>query len=286
MGGRIAANLLAAGYSLTVYDVNEDRRRALANAVPAGSPAEVAARSDVVFLSLPDTVDVLDVAAGTNGIIEGAHRGLVIVDHSTVSPMTVHQLAEKFSPLGVEWLDAPVSGGPAGAEAATLTIMIGGNEATFERCMHLFRATAKSVHYMGASGSGVTTKIVNQLAVGIETMAMFEAFTLGVKAGIKSRRLFEVLRTSSSGCWAMEKLVPAVLLSNREREEPAAWFALRLQHKDMRLAVETASALHVPLAMGALSRQLYAIAEGQGWGNRDQVSAINLYADYAGIQEW
>ena len=84
----------------------------------------------------------------------------------------------------------------------------------------------------------------------------------------------------------MERLVPAVLLSNRAREEPAAWFALRLQHKDMRLAVETASAFRVPLAMGALSQQLYAIAEGQGWGNRDQVSAVNLYADYVGIEQW
>jgi 3-hydroxyisobutyrate dehydrogenase-like beta-hydroxyacid dehydrogenase len=164
--------------------------------------------------------------------------------------------------------------------------MVGGNEAAFERCQPVFKATAKNVRYMGASGMGATTKIVNQLGVGIATMAMFEAFTLGVAAGIDARRLFEVLRTSSSGSWAMEKLGPAVLLANRSREVPAAWFALRLQHKDMRLAVETASALKVPLAMGTLSQQLYAVAEGQGWGNRDQVSAVNLYADYVGIEQW
>lgn len=286
MGGRIARNLTWAGYPLTVFDADEAKRETFPNADPVESPAEVAANSDIVFLSLPDTPEVLDVAIAKDGIIAGAHPGLVVVDHSTVAPMTPQRLTKELKPLGVEWLDAPVSGGPAGAQAATLTIMVGGSEEAFERCRPVFRATATNVHYMGASGSGATTKIVNQLAVGIETMAMFEAFTLGVAAGISGQRLLEVLRTSSSGCWAMEKLVPAVLLSNRAREEPAAWFALRLQHKDMRLAVETASAFRVPLAMGALSQQLYAIAEGQGWGNRDQVSAVDLYADYVGIEQW
>ncbi|MGE0005352.1 MAG: NAD(P)-dependent oxidoreductase [Parvibaculaceae bacterium] len=287
MGGRIARNLARAGYPLTVFDADREKREGFPDARPAGSPAEVACASDIVFLSLPDTPDVLDVATGRDGIVAGARPGLIVVDHSTVAPMTAERLTRELGPLGVEWLDAPVSGGPAGAEAATLTIMVGGSEAALERCRPVFGATSRHVHYMGAAGTGATAKIVNQLAVGIATMAMFEAFTLGVAAGIGGQRLLEVLRTSSAGCWAMEKkLAPAVLLSNRAREEPAAWFALRLQHKDMRLAVETASAFGVPLAMGALSRQLYAIAEGQGWGDRDQVSAVDLYADYVGIERW
>jgi 3-hydroxyisobutyrate dehydrogenase-like beta-hydroxyacid dehydrogenase len=200
--------------------------------------------------------------------------------------MTARRLGNELALLGVDWLDAPVSGGPAGAEAGTLTIMVGGKASSFERCRPVLESIGRNIQYMGAAGTGATTKIVNQLAVGIQTMAMFEAFALGVSAGIDARRLFEVLRTSSSGSWVMDNLIPAVLLKNRIREEPAAWFALRLQHKDMRIAVETASALNVPLAAAALSTQLYAVAQGLGWGNQDQVAAIGLYADYVGIHRW
>jgi 3-hydroxyisobutyrate dehydrogenase len=288
MGSRIARNLQHAGYPLTVYDIDPGAVRSFeeAGARSAGSPREVAKNADVVLLSLPDSPQVLETTTGPEGIITGAHAGLVVIDHSTIAPMTSRRLARELEPLGVEWLDAPVSGGPRGAEAGTLTIMVGGKQATFERCRPIFAVTGKSIEYMGGTGTGATTKVVNQLAVGIETMAMSEALTLGVAAGIDAHRLYEVLRTSSSGCWVMENLIPAVLLTNRLREDPAAWFALRLQHKDMRIAVDTASALNVPLAAGALSEQLYAIAEGQGWGNQDQVAAINLYANYVGIERW
>ncbi|HVY99126.1 MAG TPA: NAD(P)-dependent oxidoreductase [Dongiaceae bacterium] len=288
MGSRIAENVLRAAGALIVHDASEAATVAFAakGARAARTPREVAENADVIFLSLPDSPEVLEVATGPDGIGAGGAEGLAVIDLSTVAPMTPRRLAAEFSARGMAWLDAPVSGGPSGAAAGTLTIMVGGDQAAFDRCRPFFDMIGKNIRYMGASGTGATTKVVNQLAVGIETMAMFEAFTLGVAAGIDAKRLHEVLRTSSSGCWAMENLAPAVLLANRSREEPAAWFALRLQHKDMRIAVETASALNVPLAAGALSAQLYAIAEGQGWGNQDQVSAVNLYADYVGIERW
>lgn len=288
MGARVAENLRRAGYPMTVFDLGSAAVEAFKTrgASPAGSPREVARNADVIFLSLPDSPDVMEVATGPEGILKGAHPGLVVIDLSTVAPMVPRRLAPEFQKLGMDWLDAPVSGGPKGAAAGTLTIMVGGTRSTFDRCRPVFDAIGTNIQYMGGSGTGATTKVVNQLAVGISTMAMFEAFTLGVKAGIDAKRLHEVLRTSSSGCWVMDNLIPAVLLSNRQREEPAAWFALRLQHKDMRIAVETASALGVPLAAGTLSAQLYAVAEGQGWGNRDQVSAIDLYANYVGIEAW
>lgn len=133
---------------------------------------------------------------------------------------------------------------------------------------------------------GSVTKIVNNMAAGIQIIAMAEAFTLGVKAGIDARRLFEVLRTSSAGCWIMERLVKDVLLENRLEETPAPLFALKLEHKDLRLAVATGSALNVPLAAGALAEQMFAMAEGQGWGNLDHMAVIKLYSDYAGIKKW
>jgi 3-hydroxyisobutyrate dehydrogenase-like beta-hydroxyacid dehydrogenase len=288
MGSRIAENLRRTGHPLIVYDVAASAVGAFEakGARGARSPREVAENADVVFLSLPDSPQVLEVVTGRDGISAAGRKGVVVIDLSTVAPMTSQRLAKELEGLGMAWLDAPVSGGPSGAAAATLTIMAGGGRDVFDRCRPLFDAIGKNIHYMGGTGTGATTKVVNQLAVGIETMAMFEAFTLGVAAGIDAKRLHEVLRTSSSGSWVMDNLAPAVLLSNRSREEPPAWFALRLQHKDMRIAVETASALNVPLAAGTLSAQLYAIAEGQGWGNQDQVSAVNLYADYVGIASW
>jgi 3-hydroxyisobutyrate dehydrogenase-like beta-hydroxyacid dehydrogenase len=288
MGSRMARSMMRAGLELVVFDVNHETLLGFEKegARPAAGPGAVAAQVDFLHLSLPDSPDVIAVAKGPGGIVEGAHDGLIVVDHSSIAPLVSRQLAQDMAAHGIDWLDAPVSGGPAGAAAGTLTLMIGGRAEALERCRPVLESIGKNIEHMGGSGTGGTTKVVNQLAVGIQAMAVFEAFTLGVTAGIPAERLFEVLRTSSSGSWVMEKLVPAVLLSNREREAPAAWFALRLQHKDMRLAVETASGLNVPLAAGALSGQLYAIAEGLGWGNQDQVSAINLYADYVGIESW
>jgi 3-hydroxyisobutyrate dehydrogenase len=288
MGARIAGNLLQAGYPLAVCDRDPRAVRTLeaAGASAAASPRAVAEQSDIVLLSLPDSPDVIEVATGADGLVEGAHDGLVILDHSTVGPMTARHLSERLEPLGVDWLDAPVSGGPKGAAAATLTIMVGGRQTAFERCRPVLAAIGKRLEYLGPSGAGATAKIVNQLVVGIATMGAFEAFTLGVAAGIDAARLHQVLRTSSAGSWVLENLIPAVLLANRQREEPAPWFALSLQHKDLRIAVETASALDVPLAAGALSAQLYAVAEGLGWGNRDQVGAVGLYADAVGIERW
>ncbi len=288
MGSRMAKNLMKAGYKLVVHDIDAGAVKALGKegVEAAKSPREVAEKVDILLLSLPDSPEVIGVATGTDGIMAGAHPGLVVLDHSTVAPSTPQKLAQEFAPHGVQWLDAPVSGGPTGAEAATLTIMVGGDRKSFDRCEPVLKAMGKNIEYMGAIGMGATTKIVNNFAAGINIIAVCEAFTLGVKAGIDPQRLFEVLRTSSSGSWIMENLVPGVVLANRLSEEPAPRFALRLMHKDLRLAVATASALKVPFAAGTLAEQMFAIAEGQGWGNQDHMAVIKLYANYVGIEKW
>jgi 3-hydroxyisobutyrate dehydrogenase len=288
MGSRMAKNLLGAGYKLVVHDVDKATIAGLPQDKVefAQTPQEVAAKVDMVLLSLPDSPEVFQVATGPNGIMAGAHDGLIVLDHSTVAPSTPQTLVKEFEPHGVKWLDAPVSGGPNGAEAATLTIMIGGDKEAFERSRPVLEAMGKNIEYMGASGMGATTKIVNNFAAGINIIAVSEAFTLGAAAGIDPSRLFEVLRTSSSGSWVMENLIPSVVLTNRLNEEPAPRFALRLMHKDLRLAVATASALKVPFAAGTLAEQMFAIAEGQGWGNQDHMAVIKLYADYVGIKQW
>lgn len=288
MGSHMARNILSAGHELHVYDVNKAAVSTLvdAGAVYADSPAALAAAVDQVHLSLPDSPDVLDVAIGNNGLTHGGNDGLIIVDHSTIAPKVSQQLEADLGVKGIRWLDAPVSGGPAGAKAATLTIMVGGSPEAFEAVRPVLSAIGKNLEYMGGSGLGATTKVVNQLVVGIAAMAMCESFSLAAAAGISAKRTHEVLSKSSAACWVLDKIIPAVLLPNRQDEIPAVWFALRLQHKDARIAVDTARELGVPLAAGSLAAQLYAIAEGQGWGKRDQMATIDLYANYIGIENW
>jgi 3-hydroxyisobutyrate dehydrogenase-like beta-hydroxyacid dehydrogenase len=282
MGARVARNLLKAGYPVVVYDPAAAAVEPLVDdgAEAAAGAGDAAARVDVLFLSLPDSPQVLAVA---EDVAASGRDGLVVFDLSTVAPSTPQKLAAELAPRGITWLDAPVSGGPSGAENATLTIMIGGDEAAVERCRPVLQTIGRNVEYMGPSGMGATTKLVNQLAIGIQMVAMFEAFTLGVKAGIDARRLWEVLRTSTSRCWVMEELVQKVVLENAF-ETPR--FALRLMHKDLRLAVETASAYRTPAAATALAEQMFAVAEGLGWGERDHMAVIELYANWAGIERW
>ncbi|MGH6643957.1 MAG: NAD(P)-dependent oxidoreductase, partial [Bradyrhizobium sp.] len=181
MGARVAENLQRADYPMTMFDPNSAAVETFETrgASAAASPAEVARNADIIFLSLPDSPDVMAVATGPEGILTSGHPGLVVIDLSTVAPMVPRRLAAEFQKLGMDWLDAPVSGGPKGAAAGTLTIMVGGTRSTFDRCRPVFDAIGTNIQYMGGSGTGATTKVVNQLAVGIETMAMFEAFTLG-----------------------------------------------------------------------------------------------------------
>ena len=288
MGSRMAGHLLEAGHKLTVYDVNPAVVQTYVGrgAEAAASPAEVARRSDVVHLMVPDTPEVMAAATGPGGIMEGAHDGLVAVDHSTVAPSTPQRLSAEFADKGMTWLDAPVSGGPNGAEAATLTIMIGGDPDAAERVRPILQLMGRNIEYMGPSGLGSTMKLVNNFCSGINILAVSEAFTLGAAAGIEPKRLFEVMRTSSAASWVLENLIPNVVLANRLDEEPAPRFALRLMHKDMRLAVAAASALKVPLAAGSLAETMFAVAEGQGWGNQDHMAVIKLYAKYVGIDKW
>jgi 3-hydroxyisobutyrate dehydrogenase len=285
MGSRMCANLLKDGFPLVVFDLAADSiaRLTADGATAAASPADLAGKVDVLLLSLPNAPDVEAVAFGEDGIVTGAREGLVVVDHTTLAPAAAQGFAERIAGAGVSWLDAPVSGGPAGAAAGTLTIMIGGEEAALERFRPVLDCVGGQIEYMGASGLGATTKIVNQLACSIEMLAMFEAFTVGAAAGIPARKLWDVLHTSSSRCWIMEDVTPPVVLEN---EFDDARFALKLMHKDVKIALETAESLRVPAAGVALSESLYSIAEGRGWGDKDHMAVINLYGEAAGIDRW
>lgn len=285
MGGRNCDNLLKAGVNVVVHDQDPAAvdRLVAAGAKAAGTPREIAERCDVIMLSLPDTPQVEEVTFGDDGLVAGARPGQVIVDLSSVAPTTPQRISELLRPRELYWLDAPVSGGPAGAASGSLTIMVGGDEVALASVRAILEIIGGRIEYMGASGMGATTKTINQLAIGIQMMAMAEAFTVGTKAGIPARRLFEVLSTSTSRCWVMEELVKNVVLEN-DFDNPR--FAIRLIAKDMRIASQYASDLKVPSAATALSAQMFSMAEGLGWGDKDQMAVMKLFGDAVGIDEW
>ena len=180
MGKSIARNILKAGFPLVVHNRSRAAVEELAaeGAIPAGSPAEVAGQVDVVFTNLPDSPDVERVALGKDGIIEGAHSGLIFVDNSTIKPVTARHIARVLGAQGVQCLDAPVSGGDIGARNATLVIMVGGPAEALERVMPVFMAMGKTVTHVGGAGAGQTVKLVNQVLVVGNCLAMCEALLL------------------------------------------------------------------------------------------------------------
>jgi 3-hydroxyisobutyrate dehydrogenase-like beta-hydroxyacid dehydrogenase len=285
MGSRNCENLLKAGVSLIVHDQNAEvvDRLVESGAKSASTPSEVARRADVILLSLPDTPQVEDVTFGEDGLVEGTRPGQVIVDLSSVAPTTPQRISGLLHARDVHWLDAPVSGGPAGAAAGSLTIMVGGDESVLDSVKPILEIIGERIEYMGASGMGATTKTINQLAIGIQMMAMAEAFTVGTKAGIPAKRLYEVLSTSTSRCWVMTELVKNVVLEN-DFDNPR--FAIRLIAKDMRIAAQYAQDLKVPSAATALSSQMFSMAEGLGWGEKDQMAVMKLFGNATGIDEW
>lgn len=281
----MVTNLLVAGHDVVVLDTNPASVQAMVDlgATIATDAKDLASQVDLVQLSLPDSPEVEQVTFGESGLVAGARPGLIVADHSSVAAATPQKISEAVRGQGITWLDAPVSGGPAGAAAGTLTIMVGGDEAALQTIRPILEVIGKNIEYMGPSGMGAMTKTINQLAIGVQMLAMAEAFTLGRKAGIPTKRLLEVLRTSTSRCWVMEELVTNVVAEN-DFDNPR--FSIRLISKDIRIASQTAKSLGVPAAATALVEQMFAIAEGNGWGAKDQMAVFNLYGKAVGIDTW
>lgn len=272
MGRPMCCNLLKAGFSLTVHNRSRGPVDELAaqGATPATSPAEVAQRSDVVLTCLPDVPAVEDVYLGRNGILEHVRSGQVLVDHSTVGLSTSHRLHDAARAKGAGFLDAPVSGGPAGAQSATLTIMVGGDREAFERALPVFQAMGKHIHYVGGPGSGTIIKLANQLLVAIHTAATAEALVLCAKAGVNPKTALDVLGTSYGASAMLNRHGPMIL---ERRFDPGTPVDLIL--KDLRLILELGDAASVRLLMGSLAQQVFAEASALGLGPRDMAALVH-----------
>lgn len=244
MGRPMACNLLKAGYPLWVY---ARRREALASLTAAGtrecaSPQEVAAHADVTFVMVSDTGDVEEVLLGETGFIHGARKGTVVVDMSTISPSATRAMAAKLARRGVEMLDAPVSGGEAGAISGSLSIMVGGNPEVFSRVKPFFDCLGKNIVHVGANGAGQVAKACNQIIVALGIEAVSEAFTFARKNGVDAAKVREALMGGFAGSKILE-VHGRRMLENDFRPG----FKACLHRKDMRIVMETARALGLSL---------------------------------------
>jgi 3-hydroxyisobutyrate dehydrogenase len=282
MGGRMVANLLEAGHELHVHDVRRAAAQPLeeAGAHWATSPRAAAEAAEVVLTSLPGPKEVAAVALGDDGVLQGARAGEVYADLSTSSVGLIQRIAQVAAERDVAVLDAPVSGGPRGAQYATLQIMVGGDETVYERIRHVLLTIGDKVSYMGPVGSGTIAKLVHNMISLCMTQVLAEGFTLGVKAGVSAERLLEAVRGGSFGQgMALAHHVPEVVL-DADFDHPR--FALALARKDLGLATELARELTVPTPLAALAEQTLVEALNRGWGGRDAFSAFLIQEERAG----
>jgi 3-hydroxyisobutyrate dehydrogenase-like beta-hydroxyacid dehydrogenase len=281
MGRPMARHLLAAGFPLTVHNRSRGAVEELAaeGARPARTPAEVAEASDIVLACLTNTASTEDVFLGKNGLVEAARAGQIFVDHSTVSPTTSRQCADAARPKGADFLDAPVSGGPAGAQAGTLTIMVGGSQETFDRALPVFQAMGKNIRLVGPTGAGSTIKLANQLLVAINTAAVAEAMVLGVKAGADPRVMLDVLKTSFGGSTMLNRNVPLMLERNF-----SAGTGVNVLLKDLSLIDGLAAELNVRSLLGGISNQIYREARALGLGEEDISGLVRVLEREAEVE--
>jgi 3-hydroxyisobutyrate dehydrogenase len=261
MGGPMAGHLLAAGHSVVVNTRTRARAEELLarGARWAPTPAQAAAEADVVFICVPDTPDVESVALGTDGILASARPGLIVVDHSTISPTATRKMNEALNTKGALLLDAPVSGGDTGAKNATLSIMVGGDEAAFKRVAPLLSVMGKTITWCGPSGAGQLTKLVNQILVSITNLATCEALTFAQRNGLDLQKTLAALGSGAAGSWQFSNLGPKMIAGDFR-----PGFMIKLQLKDLRLAIQAAKDAGLDLAGLDLVYSLFKRAMKEG----------------------
>ncbi len=283
MGGPMALNILRAGHEVTVHDLR--REAALAHleggAKWADSPREAAAYSEIIMTSLPAPRDVEAVALGDSGIMAGAGSGSTYVDLSTNSPTVIRRIHAIFKDKGIEVLDAPVSGGVAGARRASLGVFVGGDEAAFRKVQPVLNAIGDKVSYIGPSGSGAIAKLVhNQIAI-CTSAVIAEAFTMGVKAGVAPGALFKAVSDGAFGQGNFLNMLPRVIFKGAFDR---AFFALKLARKDLALATEVAREFEVPMALASTVEQDLISGLVSGLGDKDASVAFTLQESRAGVK--
>jgi 2-hydroxy-3-oxopropionate reductase len=273
MGRPQALNLIKGGHRLSVYARRAESMQPLADAgaVTCATPADVARRSDVTFTMVSDTADVEQVILGPGGVLEGAKPGSVVVDMSTISPSATRAMAKKLAAAGAEMLDAPVSGGETGAINGTLSIMVGGKTAAFDRVKPLFECMGKNIVHIGDNGAGQVAKACNQIVVAVTIEAVSEAITLARRLGVDAGKVREALMGGFAGSRVMEVHGKRMLDNDFK-----PGFKVRLHQKDLRIVLEAAHELGISLPGAAIAAQNLNALMGSGDGEIDSSAIIKV----------
>jgi len=271
MGKPMAGHLLDAGHTVHVYDVVSEAVKEMASkgAVACGSNKEVAQKSDVIFIMVPDTPDVEAVLFGKDGVTEGVRSGSIVVDMSSISPIATKEFAKKLDAMGVEMLDAPVSGGQVGAEKATLSIMVGGQPKVFEQIKPYFEIMGKNIVYIGGNGDGQTCKVANQIVVALTIEAISEALLFASKAGADPAKVREALLGGFAQSRILDLHGERIIRGNF-----APGFRIRHQQKDLNLALQGARSLGLSLPNTATTQELYNALAAEGNSNLDHSALV------------
>ncbi|MBS7660600.1 3-hydroxyisobutyrate dehydrogenase [Pseudomonas lalucatii] len=282
MGGPMARNLLKAGHSVSVFDPSNQAVAVLveAGAQAATSPAAIAqAQVDAIVTMLPAATQVKQVYLGQDGLLAHVRPGVLLIDSSTIDPLSAREVAAQAAAQGNPMLDAPVSGGTGGAAAGTLTFMVGGEVADFDRAGPILAAMGKNIVHCGASGNGQVAKIANNMLLGISMVGVAEAMALGVALGMDAKVLAGIINTSSGRCWSSEinNPFPGVLENAPASRGYSGGFGTDLMLKDLGLATEAARHARQPVLLGAAAQQLYQSFSLQGNGGLDFSAVIKLY---------
>lgn len=282
MGGPMARNLLKAGHRLSVYDLSATAVAGLAEAgaQPAASPVEIArAGVEAIITMLPAAAQVRQVYLGDDGLLAHVPAGVLLIDSSTIDPMSAREVAAAAARNGNPMVDAPVSGGTVGAAAATLTFMVGGSEAQFQQAQPILSAMGRNIVHCGASGNGQVAKVANNMLLGISMIGVAEAMSLGVALGMDAKVLAGVINSSSGRCWSSEvnNPFPGVLENGPASRGYSGGFGTDLMLKDLGLASDAAKQVRQPVILGALAQQLYQASSLRGQGSLDFSAIIRLY---------
>jgi 2-hydroxy-3-oxopropionate reductase len=279
MGKPMARNLLKAGYPLVIHNRSQAAVDELSRegAKAAKSPQAVAEQSDVIITMLPDSPDVEQVMRGEHGVFAGARPGALLIDMSTISPIVARRLAKDAEGRGLTMVDAPVSGGEAGAINAALSIMAGGTQAGFERALPIFQALGKNIVYIGEAGAGQVTKAANQVVVGLTIAAVAEALTLADKAGVDPAKVRQALL----GGFAQSKILDAHGQKMLDRNFKPG-FRIRLHEKDLGIALAAGREYGVPLMLTAAVDQMMNSMKANGKGDLDHAGLVTLIEEWAG----
>ena len=281
MGQPMALNLVKAGFQVTVFNRTRNKAEPLeqAGARVAASAAEAAREADVVMIIVSDTAAVEEVVLGKDGVLETLRPGAIVIDSSTISPAASRKFACHTAGKQASWLDAPVTGSKHGAAKGELTFMIGGDREALERAMPVLQVLGKKHVYCGAHGSGLSAKLAQNVIQASMVEVFSEAFVMATKAGVRPQALFEVIQSSLARSGLIDFKAPFVF-----KGDFTPYFALKLMHKDLELALENAYAQTVPMPAAAAVKEIYGAAKAQGKGDMDYAAVITFFEEIAGVK--